>query len=120
MSPAPVNLSAAKARRLASALEPLVLVYEGVTAVDVLVLMQVAQNPGTRPTEIADAVGLQLTRTMKVIYSLERGRTDEDKKALGLLEVRANTTPGQRNSRMVFLTPKGEKTVRAMLDAFGG
>lgn len=120
MSPAPISLSAAKARRLGAAVGPLMLVYGGVTALDVAVLMKVAEQPDIRPTDLADELGLTLTRAMNVLWSLENGRQDSDKKALGLIEIRANQTPGHRNTRMVRLTPKGEKVARAMLEALGG
>ena len=119
MSPAAVSLSAAKSSRLAASLGPLFAVYEYATLLDAMVLLTIAEQKDVSPTEVAEAYGLPLPRLMKTLYSLEAGRGDNDKKALRLIEIHANRTPGQRHTRMLRLSPKGEKVVSEML-AEGG
>lgn len=114
------TLAGAKARKLAGALAPLVNLYAPLTVLDVLVLLKVSEKKDISPSELADALGLPLVRSSKIVYALEKGRGDNDKKALGLLEVHADTTPGRRMYRMIRLSPKGKAVVASLLAATAG
>lgn len=116
----PVSLQAAKSRRLGAAMLPLLSAYEAASALDVAVLLKVAERPDIRPHQVAEELGITLPRCNKIIYGLEKGRVDNAVKALGLVEIRAPQIPGERNARYLRLTPKGERLVSAMLEAAGG
>jgi len=83
--------------------------HETLTILDALTFLGVAENPDVSPSQLAEDLGVNLPRFKHIMYGLERGRSDSDAKALGLIEIHQNPTPGFRNQRMLRLSPKGTK-----------
>jgi len=83
--------------------------YEGATVLDLLVFLTIAENENLSPPQYAEDLGCPLPRFKHTMYGLEQGRSDNRAKAMQLIEVHSNATPGFRNQKMLRLSDKGKR-----------
>lgn len=109
IEPEASTLRFGKTKKLREALLCFLSQYDSFTVADALVFLTVAENPDVSPTQVSEELGIPLPRIKHIMYGLEKGRADNQAKAMGLIEVHQNPTPGFRMHRMLRLSSKGTK-----------
>ena len=92
----------------------LAIAHEQLRPRQLVLLAQVADEPGLTQTELADRVGLTtsaLSRNLDVLGA--DGRRDKDKPGLGWIESQGN--PNDDREKRVYLTSEGQRVLSLLL-----
>jgi len=91
----------------------LAIAHEQLRPRQLVLLAQIAEEPGLTQTELADRVGLTTSAMTRNLDALGAdGRGDKDKPGLGWIENRSN--PNARENR-VFITKEGQRVLSLLL-----
>lgn len=110
------DLKREEARLIMAALEEFRKVNPYMSVLDILTLLRIHLTPEITLTQLQDEFDVERTMYNKLIYRLERGRTDKpDQEGLQLLAI--DIPVEDRRQREVTLNAKGKKIMQRVAEA---